>query len=478
MANNQIALLSRAFELESPIEAEGRALKLAELRAASQARQQAVEDDRIARSAFQANPNDPLARLSALAPSPKAYAAERKAQQDLAKDAAETDAKKATTKATELKTNIERMTAAGQALGYVVKNPTVPAALSVLDQLERDGIYTPEVVAQYRKEVQEKPETIADLANQAFTAVLAGKDQLAKLETRDLGGTLQNTSTDPITGKVTVNETRTKTQTPDNVATNARMSEEGRLNRAQSQQQFNTRENRERAAPRGTIIQTDEGPMLADPRAGTAVPVRGPDGQPLTAKAKPIPSVIQRARLDNRAALRKIDETLEAIEGRPARGNEPAVPGYPQGLGVMNYLGDGIRQRTDPEGVNVRALTADVGSLKIHDRSGAAVTASETPRLKPFIPLPTDAPDVAAKKLRLFKKEYEAMERDYDETYSRENGYRAETPRGGASADWGNGQKPSGAPPAKNANGWTLHTDAQGNKAYVSPDGKNFQEVK
>src|SRR5256885_9358362 len=27
------------------------------------------------------------------------------------------------------------------------------------------------------------------------------------------------------------------------------------------------------------------------------------------------------------------------------------------------------------------------------------------------------------------------------------------------------------APPARNAQGWVLHTDAKGNKAYVSPDG-------
>ncbi len=37
---------------------------------------------------------------------------------------------------------------------------------------------------------------------------------------------------------------------------------------------------------------------------------------------------------------------------------------------------------------------------------------------------------------------------------------------------------PSVAAPAKNAQGWELHTDASGNKAYVSPDGKQFREVK
>ena len=31
--------------------------------------------------------------------------------------------------------------------------------------------------------------------------------------------------------------------------------------------------------------------------------------------------------------------------------------------------------------------------------------------------------------------------------------------------------------PTKNAQGWALHTDASGNQAYVSPDGKQFKEV-
>lgn len=44
----------------------------------------------------------------------------------------------------------------------------------------------------------------------------------------------------------------------------------------------------------------------------------------------------------------------------------------------------------------------------------------------------------------------------------------------------GSGQTPSGgsAPPLQNTKGWTLHQDAKGNKAYVSPDGKQYEEVK
>jgi hypothetical protein len=45
----------------------------------------------------------------------------------------------------------------------------------------------------------------------------------------------------------------------------------------------------------------------------------------------------------------------------------------------------------------------------------------------------------------------------------------------------GNGVSPPGAKPASewtNAKGWKLHMDAQGNRAYVSPDGKQFEEAK
>jgi hypothetical protein len=37
---------------------------------------------------------------------------------------------------------------------------------------------------------------------------------------------------------------------------------------------------------------------------------------------------------------------------------------------------------------------------------------------------------------------------------------------------------PRNRTPATNAKGWKLHTDADGNSAYVSPDGKQFEEVK
>jgi hypothetical protein len=40
-----------------------------------------------------------------------------------------------------------------------------------------------------------------------------------------------------------------------------------------------------------------------------------------------------------------------------------------------------------------------------------------------------------------------------------------------------NYKKGASAPPPTNAKGWTLHVDAAGNKAYVAPNGKDYEEV-
>jgi hypothetical protein len=167
---------------------------------------------------------------------------------------------------------------------------------------------------------------------------------------------------------------------------------------------------------RNTVVQGDGGPLMVNTRTNQATPIIGPNGQAVGPRLKEVPGTVRKTLFENDAALRKVDDALKAIEA------------YPAALGARNYLGDTIRQRSDPEGVRARALVADIGSLKLHDRSGAAVTASETPRLKPFIPTATDDEATVKKKLGLFREEYDQIQQDIRETYSAEQGYR--TPQG------------------------------------------------
>lgn len=400
-----VALNTMLPKIDSQYEVQAKGLQLRALQQADQQAQyqaqqqaQAQADDRAARAAYSANPTDAPARLSALAGvSPKAYSTEAKQQSDFAKADAEA-------KAQMIATAHKHIDLAAQAFGNVRNNPTPENALGAIQYLADNGVYTPQQAALYSDKVRQNPGAVKDMADQAFTAALSTKDQLPKIETRDTGGMVQTIGTNPLTGKVTTLSQMAKTVSPD-----TKYSADSSARTAARRLEY------ENQQPRGQIIQTDSGPMLVDPRGGTSRAVTGPDGQPLAPKMKSLPAPIQKALLENDAALRKVDAALSSIES------------YPEAFGMSNYMGDMIRQRTDPKGVKGRALVADIGSLKLHDRSGAAVTASETPRLKPFIPAATDDVATIKEKLGLFKQEYEAIQNDINSTYSQEQGYRVPT---------------------------------------------------
>jgi len=113
---------------------------------------------------------------------------------------------------------------------------------------------------------------------------------------------------------------------------------------------------------------------------------------------KELPAALTEKLAQNAVTLNKIDTALNLVQKNP------------ESLGAQNVLGDPIMQRIDPKGVEVRAMIADIGGQKIHDRSGAAVTVGESERLKPYIPAATDNAATVAKKLRLFRNEYAAMQ--------------------------------------------------------------------
>jgi hypothetical protein len=119
--------------------------------------------------------------------------------------------------------------------------------------------------------------------------------------------------------------------------------------------------------------------------------------------------------VENVSGLRRVREALQLAEARP------------QSFGLMagaQNMVPGVLERTDPDGVEARAAVANIGSLVVHDRSGAAVTASEFPRLRPFIPAVGDPPEVVRTKLRSFAREYESVLREQYDTYGPRAGFR------------------------------------------------------
>jgi hypothetical protein len=111
----------------------------------------------------------------------------------------------------------------------------------------------------------------------------------------------------------------------------------------------------------------------------------------------------QKAQIEANIGIANIDRAISLIDERPqSLGTKHKIPG-------MEVIG----QYVDPEGVTTRAAVSNIGSMKLHDRSGAAVTISEFPRLAPFIPSPGDKPDVAKQKLQGLKAEYQIIANEW-----------------------------------------------------------------
>ncbi len=152
---------------------------------------------------------------------------------------------------------------------------------------------------------------------------------------------------------------------------------------------------------------------LPNGRTAQYMPAEQPPAQP--------PQTMAAAMLENANGLNQARLALERANARPQsfgfwRGVQNSVPG-------VNVI-----DRMDPEGVETRALAANLGSMRIHDRSGAAVTAAEFPRLRPFIPSVGDPPEVVQSKLREFVREYEAVLRDMNQAFGSASGYRELAP--------------------------------------------------
>lgn len=159
---------------------------------------------------------------------------------------------------------------------------------------------------------------------------------------------------------------------------------------------------------------------LAPGQVPTGVSVAGADGQPLGKPLKAIPATVNSAMIQNSQSVGQIDRALKLLGGTSTDG----MTGDQSATGIKGYLPNGLLNRMDPQGVDARAIISDIGSLKIHDRSGAAVTVSESPRLMPFIPLSTDDAVTVKKKLNKLRVELATESQAMQTVYSREQGYK------------------------------------------------------
>ncbi len=143
---------------------------------------------------------------------------------------------------------------------------------------------------------------------------------------------------------------------------------------------------------------------------------------------KTIPASAQTQILSNIQNAKKAQKALTLLSGKDVGSltGDKASTGFWKGLGSSLFSGSAIN-KADPKGTSTRAAIADLGSMVIHDRSGAAVTASESPRLMPFIPTVYDDPKTAKTKIKRFIQEYNSIIEDQAQQYGTDAGY-AESP--------------------------------------------------
>ena len=136
-------------------------------------------------------------------------------------------------------------------------------------------------------------------------------------------------------------------------------------------------------------------------------------------KEKPLPTPVAQKLLENQSNLYNVRKALALTQGHTV----DDVEGDASATGYKGFLPNAVLQRVDPKGVGTRAEIANIGSMIIHDRSGVAVTAAETPRLMPFIPTATDDEGAIQTKLKRFVNEYERIQNETKD-YFTESGFK------------------------------------------------------
>lgn len=318
-----------------------------------------------------------------------------------------------TAKWREAQTKVEQLNAQqkasaflAQKFGAIVANPTPDAAEALLSQLDAQGADTSGMRAELTR-----TGNVAQWADSQLRQGIAADKQMEDARKKWEAELLD------LRAKSDLAERGRHNRATEDVSRGQLGVAQGQLGVAQSRLALD-REKSKVEMDQPVYMQTEDGIValpkkLAPGQAPTGTVATNAAGEPLTRPLKAIPPNVNNAIIENNTALSKLDQAMEAVKGNP------------KAFGAQNYIiPDAIQQRLDPTGVAARAIVADIGSLKIHDRSGAAVSAMEFPRLKPFIPQASDSPEVVITKLQNFKREAAQIQADLTATYSREQGYK------------------------------------------------------
>lgn len=191
-------------------------------------------------------------------------------------------------------------------------------------------------------------------------------------------------------------------------------------------------------------------------------PIGGKNGDvPPPVVGAPIPGTSRPTNNEQNVASGFYDRMVEAnniIDGLESKGYKPDVQDF------LTSGGKWTNALTSDQGQQYRQAQENWVRANLRKESGAAIPEGEMEsEIKNYFPMPGDKPDTIKQKAQFRKTVTEAMRKS-----------------AGPAAKQGpqqiTGKQSASDIPYKNAQGWELHQDANGNKAYVGPNGE-IEEV-
>lgn len=286
----------------------------------------------------------------------------------------------------------------GSALGYVRDNPSLENARAAVSQLVSLGVVPPEKGQEALTKFQSNPtpEGIRAFATLGYQAALAAKDQLPKYETRNLGGTTDTLSLNPVTGKATTVNSSANTQSPDNLATNQTSRANNAANVGATIRGQDLTDARAREMHAATVTKPFEvtGPdgkpvLVQQDKQGN---LRAVDGfAPKTGADKPMTDAQAKAALFGS----RMEASNKILEQLAAAGTDTSVPGSRSGYGVgslITALSPAKQQQLDQ-------AKRDFINATLRRESGAVISDAEFENGdKQYFPQPGDSPQVKVQK--------------------------------------------------------------------------------
>lgn len=356
-----------------------------------------------------------------------------KAAQDAQEKAAKTSKDMAETEATKYK--LQR-TKYENGINVLVGSQTPQDAIARIKKGVTDGAWSMQEAQQKIGEIPQDPNQFQDWRQRELLGIVSAKDQIEHaLSLQQLDETVRHNTTS-----------------------------EGLTKRGQNMVDARTREaNQANMSKPFEVTGQDGQPMLVQQdKQGNIRPVQGygPKAQP----DKPLNDSQSKALLFGSRA-READNVLAKLAND---GTNASIPGSRAPIvgGIINAFQGGNQQSLDQ-------AKRDFMTAVLRRESGASIAPSEFDTAdKQYFPQVGDSEKVIKQKAANRRLVIDGI---LSEVPEKQRGSLTTPTQQNASAD----PKPAPANlPESNSKGWALHVDAKGNRAYVSPDGKQYEEVK